>query len=342
MKRIHVLLFLSALLSGCGSDGVAGVDPPVAGVAIDFSSSVSQVQTRGAALTSITEMYIYASYTGTANWKSASHCFDYMHDQYAHNPGSGWTYTPLKYWPGESTDKISFFAYAPVAAKDKLTVSAIGSKNPTFAYTVPATESAQLDFLVASQLNCTNATGKVMFSMQHALAQVVVKVKNGDATVSDVTLSALRLTMPRRGTLTFGDTGYASGKQFTWAPASEKQDIDADVTVGGSPAKTLSLGASTAAAKSAATFFLLPVSDPSASVQFHLTYTLTKNAGENNSGTSPVLTTTIAPSATPAWAPGKIYTYTISILDDRMEIDGVTVKDFDANGTPAGGDVAAT
>lgn len=339
MKRIHVLLFLSALLSGCGSDGV---DPPVAGVAIDFSSSVSQVQTRGAALTSITEMYIYASYTGTADWKSASHCFDYMHDQYAHNPGSGWTYTPVKYWPGESTDKISFFAYAPVAAKDKLTVPAIGSKNPTFTYIVPATESAQLDFLVASQLNCTNATGKVMFSMQHALAQVVVKVKNGNATVSDVTLSALRLTMPRRGTLTFGDTGYASGKQFTWAPASEKQDIDADVTVGGSPAKTLSLGASTAAATSAATFFLLPVSDPSASVQFHLTYTLTKNAGENNSGPSPVLTTTIAPSATPAWAPGKIYTYTISILDNRMEIDGVTVKDFDANGTPAGGDVAAT
>lgn len=341
MKRIHVLLFLSALLSGCGSDGVAGVDPPVAGVAIDFSSTVAQVQTRGAALTSITEMYIYASYTGTANWKSASHCFDYMYDQYAHNPnGSGWTYTPLKYWPGESTDKISFFAYAPVAAKDKLTVPPVGTKNPTFAYTVPATESAQLDFLVASQLNCTNATGKVMFSMQHALAQVVVKVKNGDATVSGVTLSALRLTMPRRGTLTFGDTG-SSGKQFTWAPASEKQDIDADVTVGGSSAKTLSLGTSTAAAKPAATFFLLPVSDPSASVQFHLTYTLTKNAG-TNIGTSPAIATTIAPSATPAWSPGKIYTYTISILDDRIEIDGVTVKDFDANGTSAGGDIAAT
>lgn len=341
MKRIHVLLFLSALLSGCGSDGVAGVDPPVAGVAIDFSSSVSQVQTRGAALTSIDEMYIYASYTGTADWKSASHCFDYMYDQYAHNPdGSGWTYTPLKYWPGESTDKISFFAYAPVAARDILTVPAVGTKNPTFTYTVPATESDQLDFLVASQLNCTNATGKVMFSMQHALSQVVVKVKNGDATVSDVTLSALRLTMPRSGTLTFGDTG-SSGKQFTWAPASEKQDIDADVTVGGSPAKTLSLGTSAAAAKPAATFFLLPVSDPSASVKFHLTYTLTKGTG-TNIGTSPAITTTIAPSATPAWAPGKIYTYTISILDDRMEIDGVTVKDFDANGTPAGGDVAAT
>lgn len=341
MKRIHVLLFLSALLSGCGSDGVAGVDSPVAGVAIDFSSTVSQVQTRGAALTSITEMYIYASYTGTADWKSASHCFDYMYNQYAHNPGSGWTYTPLKYWPGESTDKISFFAYAPVAARDILTVPAISAKNPTFTYTVPRAESAQLDFLVASQLNCTNATGKVMFSMQHALSQVVVKVKNGDATVSDATLSALRLTMPRSGTLTFGDTGYASGKQFTWAPASEKQDIDADVTVGGSPAKTLSLGTSTTAAKSAATFFLLPVSDPSASVKFHLTYTLTKGTG-TNIGPSPAITTTIAPSTTPAWAPGKIYTYVISIADDRIEISSVTVQDFDTNGTSAGGDIAAT
>lgn len=344
MKLLYTLLFVSGLLSSCGEAEIDnGISPfPEGVVPIGFASSVAlPVQTRGA-LTEISEMYIYASYTGTADWKSASHAFNYMYSQYANKPiGGTWTYSPLRYWPGNAEDKISFFAYAPVGAEDSLAVSAINATNPTFTYKVLRKESEQLDLLVASKLNCTNAIGKVEFSMQHALAQVVVKVKNGDASVSGVTLSGLTLEMPCKGTLTFNDTGNTADKVFSWSSPGETGAIVADVVLGGSSSKTLGLRTSATAAQTAATFFVLPMAAPAISVKFRLAYKLTKDSGSNNDE-SQLMHVAIMPPSVPAWTAGKVFTYTISVMDDRLELSSVTVTDFDVNGIPAGGNVPAT
>ena len=328
MKRLNSCLFLltAILLAGCGKQDAVEAEPPIQKAPIGFSSPVvSQTQTRGNVITSITEMYIFASYTGQDNWESASHSFNYMYDQYANNPGSGWTYSPVKYWPDNAEDKISFFAYAPTEARSILSVSTVNTVNPTITYTVPAKESEQLDFLVASQLNCTNTTGNVSFSMQHALTQVVVKVKNGDASISNITLSAIKVIKPGVGTLTFNDTGNTADKAFSWA-ATDTKEISADVAV---------------TTNSNATFFLLPVGDPSSTVKFQVTYKLTKSTG-HNSGESPSMTAFFVPPATPAWTAGKVLTYNLSVIDDRLEINSITVTDFDANGTSAGGNIPAT
>lgn len=42
---------------------------------------------------------------------------DNVHTTWNATGGSGsgvWEYSPLKFWPGNSTDKLSFFAYCPV------------------------------------------------------------------------------------------------------------------------------------------------------------------------------------------------------------------------------------
>lgn len=59
----------------------------------------------------------------------------------------------MKYWPNTTTDKLSFFAYAPYVDE-----SAAGGSNPSFqgntvagfpklTYTVPTTEADQIDLL---------------------------------------------------------------------------------------------------------------------------------------------------------------------------------------------------
>lgn len=329
------------------SDRTSSVnDEPSVSLPIGFSSDVAfaeSPQTRGTVLTTIDKVRLFASYTGTADWgPSSSYSFDYMYDQLLTKVADGsWTYSPLKYWPVNPADKISFFAYAPEEAKTKgyISVSAASTSNPKFTYTLPAQESDKLDLLVAGTLNCTNATKKVSLSMKHALTQVTFKAKNGaPANISNITLSAATVTMPGTGTLTFNSASVpasASGT-FIWTPDTSTSKLTiftADDKLGGS--KTISLGTS-ADAQTLATFFLLPVGDPSTQVKFSLTYTITKTSGPN-SGNTTALTTTISPSASPLWLPGKVLGYTILVIDDRLEIDGsVTVEDF-GNGTDIGG-----
>ena len=60
---------------------------------------------------------IMGYYTGSKNWDEAKGTVtpSFMFNQkvtYDTNANE-WTYSPTKYWPNNTTDKVSFFAYAP-------------------------------------------------------------------------------------------------------------------------------------------------------------------------------------------------------------------------------------
>ena len=68
-----------------------------------------------------------AYYTGGTNWAALSEkpTPNFMCNQQVTyeppKPGEStgtWNYTPLKYWPAQRNDKISFFAYAPYGIND--------------------------------------------------------------------------------------------------------------------------------------------------------------------------------------------------------------------------------
>lgn len=333
------------------SDRTSSVnDEPSVSLPIGFSSDVASAessQTRGTVLTTIDKVRLFASYTGTADWgPSSSYSFDYMYDQLLTKVADGsWTYSPLKYWPVNPADKISFFAYAPEEAKTKgyISVSAASTSNPKFTYTLPAQESDKLDLLVAGTLNCTNATKKVSLSMNHALTQVTFKAKSG-APNSEITLSAATVTMPGTGTLTFNSASApaSASDTFTWTPdtsAGKQTTFIADENLGGSNSKTISLGISSDA-QALATFFLLPVGNPDSKITLTLTYTVKKTS----SSETPV--TVIAPLSisSPQWNPGSNLIYTVSVLDNRLEIlDAVEINGFqDGTTGGGGGDISAT
>ena len=332
-----IMGLLSLCLAACGSSTASGDDEPPVPVPIGFSTDIVRqegVQTKGVAITDISDMYVFASYTGANDWSPAN-TPNFMYKQLMEKAAGGeWTYTPIRYWPA-ARDKISFFAYAPTTLTG-IVPSAVDKQGPQLTYTLPATESARQDLLAGSCLNKTNESGTVAFTMKHALTQVKFKIKNDEASSINVVLTGLEILMPGTGTLCFEDATTSSGKTIIWTSYGAQATLTADVKLGSD--KSISLDGTD---QEAAAFFLLPLENPSSAVTLRLTYTLKRI----NPAEEPVtLIVPVSPPATPAWMPGTSISYTIAVKDDRLEVEEVTsISDFTEGDTGVtGGDITAT
>lgn len=65
-----------------------------------------------------TAIGVFAAYTGKLTYENTTVLSDFMYNQpVTYNATVGkWEYQPLKYWPNNGTDYVSFFAYAPYEA----------------------------------------------------------------------------------------------------------------------------------------------------------------------------------------------------------------------------------
>lgn len=115
---------------------------------------------------------------------------------------ASWTYAPIKYWPNESNDKLTFFAYAPHSTAPNSNITDLSANyatgDPTLIFTVNSTATAQSDLLYADTVatGLKNQTkqaigGKVTFPFKHALSRIGFNVEvmsdqvNEDATGTD-------------------------------------------------------------------------------------------------------------------------------------------------------------
>ena len=115
--RAGVTVFLLTLLAACGADDNVP-DMPLGDRSIGFSTTVEDTQTRSGALATgnLLSMGIFAYYTGS-NDLTISEKPNFMYNQEVKrsNASSPWTYSPVKYWPNNPGDKLTFFAYAQSA-----------------------------------------------------------------------------------------------------------------------------------------------------------------------------------------------------------------------------------
>ena len=143
-----------------------------------------------------------------------------------------WTYSPVKYWPNNEGDKLSFIAYAPY--KEDFTFPTNGKLK----YTVPTTVTEQEDLLwsKSQQYNMTKydvgTEGKVEFVFGHALSKIDFTIAAGiDLTsvggelaegttiyVDKVTIEGLNIT----GTLDL------SAETATWSDLKDSQEYEWD------------------------------------------------------------------------------------------------------------------
>ena len=185
-KSLWAIIALAGLtISSCTNDEVipnTSVDN-----AIEFGTYVGRdAQTRAHSIETAATLAtdggfgVYAYYTDNTNFDPASSIPNFMKNQNVTSTDNGatWTYSPVKYWPNEVNDKLSFFAYAPYDVNSIVTERG----NPVLSFSVPTDVTSHKDLMVADATNLKNltkqsTTGNVQFNFKHVLSRVGFKVE---------------------------------------------------------------------------------------------------------------------------------------------------------------------
>ena len=192
-------------------------------VPVQFGTYVAQTKTVAITTDNITDFGVYGYYSDGADW-SATLTPNFMFDQKVEGShAGGFSYSPIKYWPNEASDKLSFFAYAPYKSSTN-GIAEYSANNaagaPTIRYTFPAEESNQVDILWATPVlnkvrdNDGDISKKIQFSFNHALSRLGLQVRyladqvNVGGTIGEATAAATKIYL---NSVTFTSTFASSG-----------------------------------------------------------------------------------------------------------------------------------
>lgn len=222
MKTNYLLaLAASLLLAGCAENEMTlespDVNPPVS---FDVYTGV-QSRSAETVLTTVqgTGFGIFGYYTGQSNWASTG-TPNYMFNQKATYSSSAWSYTPVKYWPNKSGDKVTFFAYAPYSTTSGsgITTNAKSySGNPYLDFTlaVAANASKTIDLVTASAVNQIKTSSAVGFTFNHVLsrAKFFAKASENLSSGSHVFVKAVRILGSSRNS----DSKFYTKARYTFS-----------------------------------------------------------------------------------------------------------------------------
>ena len=196
MKKTLWTMAAALALVGCSQDDLLNVEnTPVQELnAVAFGTYVGDnAQSRATVVTTETlggqGFGVNAYYTGqelfSAGTEYSGNEIFMTNTKVTFNPDKGengaWTYSPLKYWPNNDGDKVSFFAYGPYSKDD-------GDNNITqngtdLKFTVPSDVKQQVDLIYNTNydgtVNKTKPTveDKIMFNFSHALSRISFTVE---------------------------------------------------------------------------------------------------------------------------------------------------------------------
>ncbi len=236
MKKIYLAAMAVAALtvSSCSQDEVLNMNPEAGAKAIEFGVYTGKApQVRGVEvnkdnLKQFGVSAVYSDATGTdASW-SAGTAPNFMYNEDVNGAvNSTWSYEPVKYWPADDNDAVSFFAYAPMAlTTNGITIAAASDAAETaLSYTLQEDPCNNADFVAAAVYN--KRKGKesepVSFTLKHELTRVDIQAAVDDeiATGTNVILTDVRLygptaTMPQKATYTYSTNANEHG---TWTPS---------------------------------------------------------------------------------------------------------------------------
>lgn len=327
MKHLPALA-LGLLLAACSAeDGVPGV-AQAGDCPIGFSTTVEDAQTRSGALATgnLLSTGVFAYYTGSSDF-ATTYTPNFMYNQEVKRSSASapWTYAPVKYWPNNPDDKITFFAYAPYVEETSDSNPSFqpvtDTGYPAFVYTVPAKDNDQTDLLVSIPplMNQTYGlnNGKVSFTMAHALTRVSVYVKSGD-NVPGKQVTAFSMQATKKATLTFRAPTPDYNKYISWYYLNPIEMI----TVSASAALPFAVPAVKDEEKLLADFFFLPAARINeSSHKFSITYTTAGTAGNGQS--APVQTVVLNNQPLPSmdkWEVGAYVSYTFLIEKQKLTV----------------------
>ena len=126
MKRFLILMTAATLMAACSNDAeevVSGYVPSNNTIAFDATEEGSATRATGMMDNSALQTKgfgVFGFYTGRLTYENTTVSPDFMYNQQViFNTNNVWEYTPVKYWPNDNRDYVSFFAYAPYEATPK-------------------------------------------------------------------------------------------------------------------------------------------------------------------------------------------------------------------------------
>ena len=203
--RTGIFVSLLLLLTGCGKE--TGIPEPVS-APILFEVAATGAFTRAAgeinddAALRGRSIGVFAAYTGKFTYENTTVSADYMYNQEVrYTTNNLWDYEPVKYWPNDPEDYVSFFAYAPYEADpqdDGRPIFGISRKvdlgDPWINFRLPP-YSEQIDLLYGQRYSGGSFSpwldqkkaawndARMLFTFKHALACIGdgISVKMSDA-----------------------------------------------------------------------------------------------------------------------------------------------------------------
>lgn len=315
MKGMNFFILASGCILTAALASCTSIDEPVpepSSSPIGFSPAVNDANTRYASDDLPATMGVFAYLTEGSGFNTSTSTPNFMYNQLVTRNGTAWSYTPVKYWPTNANDKVSFFAYAPHKASGLTPCANTQKGYPSFTYTVPTAEASQEDLLVSAPLLNQNG-GEIAPVLKHALTKITFNVK------SEMKLKVTSLTVNKASstaTLTFKDGG------FDWGSYTGTQTFTATLSGGGTE-----VAADTTKAQKIATFFLLP---NKAGATFSITYL---QDGETIS----INKTDVALPLT--WTQGGSVSYMIKVKKDGISVTAVKNNEWS---TDSSGEEAVT
>ncbi len=228
-----------------------------------------------------------------------------------------WSYSPVKFWPDNSTtDKISFFAYAPYVGEEKNNSLSFQDEEtasgfPVLGYTVPVVVNEQIDLLAATPVMDRNE-GNVSFKLYHTLTKINVYIKSNDNTEGK-SVTSFSITGMKSGLLTYCNptTDSDMGWKWTYPLADEKESFTTGII------SFPVLDTIMEEKKLLATFFLLPAG---AGSKFNISYQYTAKDSNNALVVQTVSMEKQSLPLTDNWASGRAVSYTIGIARKAITV----------------------
>lgn len=243
MRRFLLVLTFALLLSACdltvdpgdnGNEQGKSVDS----VAVGFQAYVNRATKAGQAGALTTDILKTTGF-GVLGYTSNGIPFnersqpDFMYNQPVTCPSGTWTYEPVKYWPNEENDRVSFFAYAPfvevtpstglVAAEPESGILGLShylaEGDPQVWYRTELTPGRDVDlcwgipFLNQAKQK-TNE--RLQFDFHHALSQLNVQIDADMDVASQTTTRIYVRSVTFTGFMTQGTLNLNSTGEPVW------------------------------------------------------------------------------------------------------------------------------
>lgn len=208
--NLFSLILMALIMMSCSKDETT-MSIPQGDNVIEFGTYVGRdAQTRGSVLDidglkAVDKGFgVFAHYTGPADYSAGTTKPNFMYNQKVAWAINKWEYTPVKYWPNNVGDKVSFFAYAPYSVGTENNIFDFSSNagaggDPTLRFTVDGIAKNQTDLLWG--VNASDGlpyvdqqkqtvTGNINFTLKHALARIgfnveaLVDITTGDGSIT--------------------------------------------------------------------------------------------------------------------------------------------------------------